>query len=113
MITCKECKWWKREVGRDPSWSHENANSHIESYEDARKFRAEHGYSFYGECESPKFFPDSIPIASDGLSYSAEDDYRSFFQTGQDFGCIHGEYKPSEPDPGFEKFLDRTTEHID
>lgn len=68
MITCKECKFWKRVEKED------------------REF---HG-QYAGECSCDKFvYGQSAP--KDGLEYWDSESYCAGFFTGEDFGCIHGE----------------------
>lgn len=45
-----------------------------------------------GDCSCPKWeegYDDDKDGLADGVRYSDYEDYRAFFYTGEDFGCIH------------------------
>ena len=73
MITCKECKFWRR----GDIWT---------ALEDER----------FGSCRCPKLvYADTVynKRTSDMLIYQDYEGFEASFDTGEDFGCIHGEAK--------------------
>lgn len=76
MITCKECIHWNTE--KEP-------NYHLPSVN-------------YNDCklDGDKFLYDPYTdeeCKSDSLIYWDKSSYSASFQTGPDFGCIHGKKK--------------------
>ena len=73
MITCKECRHWKRLTGK-----------HDKSF---------HG-EYAGECSSEKFRYNGegpTQTARDEFTYWDYEGYAAGFHTGENFGCIHWE----------------------
>ena len=70
MITCKECKFWKKA----------QRNYFNKIYEGS-----------YGDCSNNSFsYEEPQDGRTDMLIYSDYEGYYADFNTGKDFGCIHG-----------------------
>lgn len=76
--TCKDCKGWIRHTVH-------------------RLGRPLDRYTSFGTCTSLKFVDvsnldsdDKWP-PKDGVAYSDNESYEAWFETGEDFGCIHFE----------------------
>ena len=72
---CKNCKYWTQHVG---------------PYKDTH----------FGSCSNEKFVYTftslNKDVPDDGLGYWDEECYKAYFETGENFGCIHFESKVKE-----------------
>lgn len=86
MITCKECQYWKRNKPKTTGYP-----GYVEEY---NEFMVH-----FGTCAHEAFVYDSIwqereDLPKNGLVYEDYEGFAANFQTGEDFGCIHGEKEP-------------------
>jgi len=67
MNTCKTCKYWT-------------------------KNNCDYEYTHLGDCDCPKWVDGCMGDAPpDGVKYHDYEGYMAYFETGEDFGCIHWE----------------------
>jgi len=90
MITCKECKFWRKRIVYENVFVKkptEHTNGYHKKVNMTKKREFESGV-----CKSKKFiigFDDDMEN-SDELVYCDGEEYSVSLSTGENFGCIHG-----------------------
>jgi hypothetical protein len=78
-VTCRECRF-SSDACQD-SWKDDSGQ--------VRECWANHHYSYYLECNCPKFNYETMD--RDGLMYWDYEGYAAGINVGPDFGCVHFE----------------------